>query len=279
MNKVFKDLMSSAPTGKSKPPAKDKGKSVPRTPASQKAEPLAVVPHSPARQPGSSEKGKSRRSSDRSSSKRLPKRLKEGVTDQEKTTTCNFLNKKIIVADRVVIGLNDYGKNQFTPATCKELRDVLLEVNARALLLSRLAREELMKDDSAAMESLKNQLAEASSSLKGAHADNEQAKGEILSLVKDLGGENRSLKEERRQRKKAKDDLVEFKGFVLEQHDLGFMRAVRQTAFFYQFLIDEGKFDNRKDIYRGELVSANRGHDGDGEQKIILIFKIVESLP
>jgi len=96
-----------------------------------------------------------------------------------------------MVADRVVIGLNNYEKNQFAPATRKELRDALLEVNAWALLLSRVAGEEFMKDDSSAMESLKNQLAEASSSLKGAQADNERAKGEILSLrklVEDLGG-------------------------------------------------------------------------------------------
>jgi len=47
-----------------------------------------------------------------------------------------------MVADRVVIGLNDYEKNQFMPATRKELRDALLEMNARALLLSRVAGEE-----------------------------------------------------------------------------------------------------------------------------------------
>jgi len=190
MNKVFKDLMSSAPTGKSKPPPKDKGKLVPRTPAPQKAEPLVVVPLSPAGQPGPSEKKISRRGSDRSSSQRSPKCLKEGAIDQEKPTTCNFLNKKIMVTDRVIIGLNDYEKNQFAPVTRKELRDALLEVKARALLLSRVAGEELMKDDSSAAESLKNQLAEASSSLKGAQADNERAKGEILSLrklVEDLG--------------------------------------------------------------------------------------------
>jgi len=124
MNKVFKDLMSYAPAGKSKLPTKDKRKSVPRTPAPQKAEPLTVVPPSPVGQLGPLKKRKSKRSSNRSSSQRLPKRLKEGATDQEKATSCNFLNKKIMVADRVVIGLNDYKKNQFAPVTRKELRDV-----------------------------------------------------------------------------------------------------------------------------------------------------------
>ena len=73
------------------------------------------------------------------------------------------------------------------------------------------------------------------------------------------------LEEERLQRKKAEDDLVKFKGFVLEQHDLGFMRAVRQAAFFYQVPIDKGKFDNRTDIYRGELVSSMDVPDEEGE--------------
>ena len=46
MNKVFKDLMSSALAGESsKRPAKDKGKSVPRTPSPpQNIEPLATSP-------------------------------------------------------------------------------------------------------------------------------------------------------------------------------------------------------------------------------------------
>jgi len=98
-----------------------------------------------------------------------------------------------MVADRVVIGLNDYEKNQFMPATRKELRDALLEMNARALLLSRVAREELLKDDAATVESLKDELAEVSTSLNVAQADNERVKGENLSLrklVEDLGGEN-----------------------------------------------------------------------------------------
>jgi len=260
MNKVFKDLMSSAPAGEgSKQAAKDKGKSVPRTPGPpQNIKPLATVPPPVVGQPGPSEKKKSKRGSDRSSSQRSPKRLKEAATDHEKSSTCNFLNKKIMVADRVVIGLNDYEKNLFMPATSKELRDALLEMNARALLLSRVAGEELLKDDAAGVKSLKDELAEVSTSLKVAQADNERVKGENLSprkLVEDLGGENRALKEqcqtveekekaaapqidllsedvadltdkitrltleleeERLQRKKVEENLVEFKGFVLE---------------------------------------------------------------
>jgi len=132
MNKVFKDLLSFAPTWEgSKRVAKDKGKFVPRTLVPpERVELLAVVPPSPAGQPGPSKKKKSKRGSDRLSSQRLLKRLKEVATDHEKTFTCNILNKKIMVANCIVIGLNDYKKNQSVPSTYKELRDALLEVNA-----------------------------------------------------------------------------------------------------------------------------------------------------
>jgi len=75
MNKFFKDLLSSAPIGKgSKRAAKDKGKSIPRTPVPlERVELLAVMPPSPAGQPGPSEKIKSKRGSDWSSSQRSPK--------------------------------------------------------------------------------------------------------------------------------------------------------------------------------------------------------------
>ena len=72
MNKVFIDLMSSAPVGESsKRAVKDKGKSVPRTPVPPESiEPLAVVLLPATGQPGPSEKKKSKRGSDRSSSQR-----------------------------------------------------------------------------------------------------------------------------------------------------------------------------------------------------------------
>jgi len=129
--------------------AKNKGKFVPRTPATpERVEMLAVVPPPPAGQVGPSRKKKSKRGSDRSSTQRSPKRLKEVATDHEKNSTFDFLNKNIMVVDCVVIGLNDYEQNQFVPSTHKELRNAFLKVNVRALLLSRVAGKELLKDDS-----------------------------------------------------------------------------------------------------------------------------------
>jgi len=43
------------------------------------------------------------------------------------------------------------------------------------------------------------------------------------------------------------------------------MWAMRQAAFFYRVPIDEGKFDNRKDIYRVKMVSAMDVLNEEGE--------------
>jgi len=60
--------------------------------------------------------------------------------------------------------------------------------------------------------------------------------------------------EEKLLRTKAEKDFREVQA-ALMQHDIGFERTVRQAAFFYQVPIDEGRFDNRKDIYQGELTA------------------------
>jgi len=49
-------------------------------------------------------------------------------------------------------------------------------------------------------------------------------------------------------------ELGKLQDYVIEQHDMGFELAVNQTTFFYGVPIDEGKFDNRKAFYKGELL-------------------------
>ena len=180
---------------------------------------------------------------------------------------------------------------------------------------------ELLKEDMAAIQKLKSELAEATSSLnfaleanmdlanrnKDLELRNEAAKGEVLELkriVESLRTENDVLQErclatqekekavacqvdvlsedvidlgqkmikltldiqeEWLLRVKAEKDLYELQGFVITQHDLGFDRAVRQATFFYQVPVDEGKFDHRKYIYKGELTSVMDIPDEDEE--------------
>jgi len=81
--------------------------------------------------------------------------LKELATKQEIASTFNFLNKKLMVVDRVVLELNDYEKKQFTSSSHGELRSALLEINVRALLITQVVGEELLKEDTSAVEKLK----------------------------------------------------------------------------------------------------------------------------
>jgi len=185
-------------------------------------------------------------------------------------------------------------------------------------LLRRVVVEELLKEDTAVVEKLKSELAEATSSLKfglDANMDlesrnkdlqlgNEAAKGEVSELkkmVENLRAENNSLQEhcwasEEKEKAithrvdvlsgdivdlgqkmmkfsldleearslllKAEKDLYKLQGFMSKQHDFGFNRALRQFAFF-----DEGKFDNRKDIYQGEFTSVMDIPDKDEEEE------------
>jgi len=67
------------------------------------------------------------------------------------------------------------------------------------------------------------------------------------------------------------------KTFLIKQHDLGFSQGNRQAAYLYQIPEDEGKFDNRKDMYMGELIPVMyipdedegeaEAHEGTSEEK------------
>jgi len=50
-------------------------------------------------------------------------------------------------------------------------------------------------------------------------------------------------------------DLEVAEDNVLDQHELGFRKALEQETFFYNIPLDEGKFDVDKDFYQGQLVT------------------------
>lgn len=172
-----------------------------------KVDPITVVVPSPAQPPVApskprNKKKKSKCTSDRSSSQRSPKRLKETTPDPEMSFTFNFLNKKIMVADRVNLSLKEYEKNQFASPSRAVLRNALMEAQACALLLGRLVGEELLMEDT---KKLRKELAETTSSLDSSwndiaklKAENQTCRGEIVSLKKTVDtiyAENNSLRE------------------------------------------------------------------------------------
>jgi len=76
---------------------------------------------------------------------------------------------------------------------------------------------------------------------------------EVVDLGQKMTMLTLDMEEERSLRVSAEKEH-KLQDFGIKQHDLGFDRAVRQAAVFYQVPVDEGKFDNRKDIYKGELT-------------------------
>jgi len=110
-----------------------------------------------------------------------------------------------MVVDRLVLELNEYEIKQFASSSHAELRNVLLEVNVRALLLGRVMGEEFLKEDMATVKKLKAKLAETTSSLNSALTanttlglENEASKEKILQLkkmVESLKADNDLLQE------------------------------------------------------------------------------------
>ena len=62
-----------------------------------------------------------------------------------------------------------------------------------------------------------------------------------------------------------KVNVFEAEKFILEQHKLGFDKALLQAKYFYKILIDEGNFVLKKDFYNGELISVSEIPEEDAE--------------
>jgi len=50
-------------------------------------------------------------------------------------------------------------------------------------------------------------------------------------------------------------DLEIVEDNILDQHELGFQKALQQVACIYSIPLDEGKFDVSKDFYQGQLIT------------------------
>jgi len=142
-------------------------------------------------------------------------------------------------------------------------KDLKLEKEAAKGEVSELKK--IMENQRVENSFLQERCLAAQEKKKGAASRVDVLSEDVINLGQKMTKLTLDLEEERSLRVKIEKDLDELQGFVIKQHDLGFDRVVRQTAFFYQVLVDEGKFDNRKDIYNGELSSVMDMPDEDEE--------------
>ena len=62
-----------------------------------------------------------------------------------------------------------------------------------------------------------------------------------------------------------KVNVFEAESFILEQHKLGFDKALLKAKYFYKIPIDEGNFDVKKDFYNGEFIPVSEIPEEDAE--------------
>lgn len=77
------------------------------------------------------------------------------------------------------------------------------------------------------------------------------------------------MKKEKEANKELEEELLMFKKEVMEQHEKGFLKAVKQAGFFTDCL-DIGLFDPFKDVKDGQLLDEEEiaaGEDNDGEEE------------
>ncbi|KAK7382366.1 hypothetical protein VNO80_01217 [Phaseolus coccineus] len=267
------------------------------TPVVEAAVPITTVPAAEAVRPPSNPKrrkedrGKSsRRHGERSSSGRSPKRGR--LTGGPSSSGPDFLGHELNVAEKVSIKLNPYQQDAYLSARPSQVHDAFMELCSRTLVLGKRMASDLMKRDKNAAEVrvLQGKLDESSANLQSALAENTN----LLSLNLNLEAEMRKWREkcelaERTGREVAVKADEEIRGLteslsdmalthhrseervekllkelevaedsVLEEHEAGFKKALRQAAFFYNTPLDEGKFDVDKDIHNGELLPLDQ---------------------
>ena len=95
--------------------------------------------------------------------------------------------------------------------------------------------------------------------------ENQLLDGRVLELSSVKESNTNTIKAMEENIEQLKVDVFEAQNFILEQHKLGFAKALEQAKYFYKIPIDEGNFDVEKDFYNGELMPVNEIPEDDTE--------------
>jgi len=197
----------------------------------------------------------------------------------------DFLGNELNVAEKVNVKLNPYQQDAFLSVRPSQMHDAFMELCSRTLVLSKRMASDLMKREkhAAEVEGLRVKLDELAAKLQSASAENANLSArnqslevemkkwkEMCELVEKTGREvaekadeeirglkgsfsDMALTNHRSEEKTEKllKELEVTKDSVMEEHELGFKKALQQAAFFYNAPLDEGKFDVDKDFYEG----------------------------
>ena len=109
------------------------------------------------------------------------------------------------------------------------------------------AEEESLKDEIVGLTAERLSFQDEIQKLKGGLTDLSVAKHADVEMINQLEHKINKLEK----------DLAEAENFVVDQHRLGFSKALQQAKYFYKIPLDEGNFDVGKDFYNGELIPVN----------------------
>ena len=87
--------------------------------------------------------------------------------------------------------------------------------------------------------------------------ESQSLKEKLLELSARKGIDNNTIQLMEKEINQLKGNLSELESFVIEQHKLGFNKALQQAKYFYKIPVDEGNFDVKKNFYNGELIPIN----------------------
>jgi len=121
-------------------------------------------------------------------------------------------------------------------------------------------------------ENLENKITELNAERLKSDEEKEQIQNEsqllkekLLELSTAKENDNNTIKLMEKEIDQLKVSVFEAKSFVIEQHKLGFDKALQQAKYFYKIPIDEGNFDVKKDFINGELIPFNEIPEEDVE--------------
>ena len=198
--------------------------------------------------------------------------------------------------------LSNFERELFQNSSPKQLSNVVVEHAAQTLLVCRRFGDETAKGvPIAEFERLKKELADSAQTLEATlnantsltkkmkgitnvHSQCGPMKESLETKIEDLTNEHGRLMSEMEnicqeltrmtisynsnqgRREKDEKEVEVAQQYVLEQHKLGFTKALQQAEYFYKIPIHEGNFDVMKDFHKGQLMPIGEIPNDDEDE-------------
>ena len=184
------------------------------------------------------------------------------------------------IYDGMSITISQEEANLITESPLPSLMKAFAEFQSRALVIGRHMGHELIKVGQT--EDLEAEVALLKKQLRVANTEKDKLAGEVSDVQKQLqqaigdrkSWRNRCLEAEEKLKKSSEEALAlkhsldemktahaeldkevwELREGVVEEHELGFRKALRQAALLFDIPADDDQFDVGKDVYQKALV-------------------------